>query len=182
MFARERHAPGATARARRLRSEMKPSEQRLWKELRKLDGHIRRQAPIGRFVVDFACHGKKLVIEVDGEVHERLDDVALRDHERSEWLQSQGYRVVRFTNREVDSNVFGVVDEIKRHLALPLDGEGLGWGVTAEGTGRMASAPNDALRPNASASPQSLTLSPSRGKGIEALPPSRRRGAVEGGR
>jgi very-short-patch-repair endonuclease len=155
---------------------MKPSEQRLWKELRQLDAHIRRQAPIGRYVVDFACHAKRLVIEVDGEVHERIDDVALRDHERAEWLRSQGYQVVRFTNREVDSDVFAVVDQVRKHLALPLDGEGLGWGVATEPTGRSRSAPNGALHPGAPPTPQSPTLSPSRGKGGETLPPSRRKG------
>jgi len=146
---------------------MKPSEQRLWKELRKLDAHIRRQAPIGRYIADFACQAKKLVIEVDGEVHERLDEVVLRDHERSEWLRGQGYRVVRFTNREVDADVFGVVEAIKRHLALPLDGEGLGWGVTAEATKRTgeASAPGGACPSSSMPPPQTPALSPSRGKG-----------------
>jgi very-short-patch-repair endonuclease len=178
MFEREHHAAGATGRARGLRAAMKPSEQRLWKELRKLDAHIRRQAPIGRYVVDFACHAKKLVIEVDGEVHERLDEVVLRDHERAEWLRSQGYTVVRFANREVGSNVFAVVETIKKHLALPLDGEGLGWGAGAEVTNaaRVAPAPNGALRPNSMRAPQTPTLSPSKGKGGETLPPSRRKG------
>jgi len=146
---------------------MTRAEQRLWTELRKLDAHIRRQAPIGRYIVDFACHAKKLVIEVDGEVHERLDDVALRDHERAEWLRSQGYKIVRFTNRQVDSNVFAVVEAIKHHLALPLDGEGLGWGVAAEATTSLkrAPAPSDALPSNSMPTPQTPTLSPSRGKG-----------------
>jgi len=45
-------------------------------------------------------------------VHERLAEVALRDHERSEWLRGQGYRVIRFTNRRVDADVSGVVDEV----------------------------------------------------------------------
>lgn len=146
---------------------MTPSEEHLWKALRKLDAHIRRQAPIGPYIVDFACHSRKLVIEVDGAVHERLDDVVLRDFERSEWLRSQGYRVIRFTNRQVDADLAAVVREIEHHLALPLDGEGLGWGATPEAPiGRkLAPAPNGALRLNAVPSPQSPTLSPSRGKG-----------------
>jgi very-short-patch-repair endonuclease len=167
MFEHQGHVEGAVARGRRLRETMTPSEQRLWKALRKLDAHIRRQAPIGRYIVDFACHGRKLVIEVDGEIHERLDEVVLRDFERSEWLRSQGYRVMRFTNRQVDADVAAVVREIEDHLALPLDGEGLGWGVSAEqamGHG-LAPAPNSDLRRDAMRSPQSPTLSPSRGKG-----------------
>ena len=118
MFERDGHVKGAVARARRLRSEMKPAERTLWRELRKLDAHVRRQAPIGPYVADFACHVKRLVIEVDGEVHERLAEVALRDHERSEWLKSQGYRVIRFTNRQVEADVWAVVEEIKRQLSL----------------------------------------------------------------
>jgi len=146
---------------------MTPSEQRLWKALRTLDVHIRRQAPIGPYIVDFACHSRKLVIEVDGEIHERLDDVALKDFERSDWLQSQGYRVVRFTNRQVDADVAAVVQDIEKQLALPLDGEGLGWGgfaVLVEDRG-LVSAPTGASRPTTLHSPQSPTLSPSRGKG-----------------
>jgi very-short-patch-repair endonuclease len=146
---------------------MKPAEQRLWAELRKVDAHIRRQAPIGPYICDFACHAKKLVIEVDGEVHERLPEVAARDLVRTEWLTSQGYRVVRFTNRQVDADVWAIVDEVKRHLALPLDGEGLGWGVTAEATSKplVAPTPNGDPLPNALLTPQSPALSPSRGKG-----------------
>src|SRR5581483_8352187 len=123
-------------------------------------------APIGKFVADFACHSRRLVIELDGEIHERLPQVALRDMARTEWLQTQGYRVVRFTNRQVDADVFSVVEEIKRHLALPLDGEGLGWGETATPGEwrRFALKPVRSLRPNASNTPQSPALSPSRGK------------------
>lgn len=167
MWEHEGHAKGAVGRARRLRSAMTPSEQRLWKALRKLDVHVRRQAPIGPYVVDFACHARKLVIEVDGEIHERLDDVALRDFERSQWLRSQGYQVVRVSNRQVDTDVATVIQQIEQHLALPLDGEGLGWGESAvlpEASG-LASEPTRVLRPTALCSPQSPALSPSRGKG-----------------
>ncbi|THD81021.1 MAG: endonuclease domain-containing protein [Phenylobacterium sp.] len=128
MFEREGNPRRSVAHARRLRNAMTPAEQTLWRELRKLDAHIRRQAPIGSYVADFACHSRRLVIEVDGELHERLAEVALRDRERSDWLRSQGYTVVRFTNREVEADVSAVVERVKHHLALPLDGEGLGWG------------------------------------------------------
>ena len=181
MFERQGRAKGAVARARRLRNTMKPSEQRLWRVLRGLDAHIRRQAPIGPYIADFACHSRKLVIEIDGEIHQRLDDVALRDFERAEWLRSQGYRVVRFTNRQVDDNLAAVVREIQHHLALPLDGEGLGWGVRTETAGQpdLAPAPLDSICLIPLPTPQSPTLSPSRGKGVErqARPPSRRKEA-----
>ena len=167
MFEREGHAPGAVGRARRLRSGMKPAEQKLWRELRRLDAHIRRQAPIGPYIADFACHAKRLVIEVDGEIHERLPEVGQRDQERSEWLKGRGYRVLRFTNRQVDADISGVIAAIRIALALPLDGEGLGWGVPAEPTLErvMAPAPSSASRPSSLPPPQSPALSPSRGKG-----------------
>jgi very-short-patch-repair endonuclease len=167
MFEHVSHAKDAVGRGRRLRNTMTSSEQRLWKALRKLDAHVRRQAPIGPYFVDFACHSRNLVIELDGEVHERLDEVVLKDFERSEWLRSQGYRVIRFTNRQVDADVAAVVREIEHHLALPLDGEGLGWGGSAVVTEEreLASTPTGGLPPTAMRSPQSLTLSPSRGKG-----------------
>jgi very-short-patch-repair endonuclease len=78
---------------------MTASESKLWAELRKLDLHIRRQAPIGRYVADFAQHAAKLVIEVDGARHD-LEDAQLHDHIRDEWLKSQGYRVLRVRDTE----------------------------------------------------------------------------------
>jgi very-short-patch-repair endonuclease len=167
MWERQGHTPAQIARGRRLRRSMGYCEQKLWRELRKLNAHIRRQAPVGNYVADFACHAKKLVIEVDGEVHERLDEVALRDHERAEWLRGQGYTVVRFTNRQVEDDIDAVVDEVRKHLALPLDGEGLGWGVSAESKSQpqVALSPTRAIRPGSLPAPQSPALSPSRGKG-----------------
>ena len=66
------------------------AEQILWRELRKLKLPTRRQAPIGPFFADFACHSRKLVIEVDCGIHERIADVAARDQARTEWLESRG--------------------------------------------------------------------------------------------
>jgi hypothetical protein len=116
MFERERHAPGAIGRARRLRSDMKPAEQKLWKELRKLDSHIRRQVPIGPYMADFACHSKRLVIEVDGEIHERVDEVVLRDHERAERLRGQGASSELTTGDHMAS---APNSAFRRGLALP---------------------------------------------------------------
>ena len=72
--------------------------------LRRLDDNWRRQAPIGRFVVDFANHARRIVVEVDGGVH-RLPHVELADAERDAWIASQGYRVVRISNREVTDDL-----------------------------------------------------------------------------
>ena len=119
MWEREGHAPGATRRARSLRRRMTWSEARLWEELRKLDANFRRQAPIGRYVADFASHGRKLVIEVDGGVHERLAEVAARDLERQAWLEGQGYRVIRFTDGQVRNDLAGCVAAVRTAVGLP---------------------------------------------------------------
>lgn len=58
---------------------------------------MRRQHPVGRYVVDFACVPLRMVIEIDGGVHER-DDVVLRDHLRQTEIEALGWTVVRFTN------------------------------------------------------------------------------------
>ena len=118
MYERDRHGPGATGRSRGLKRRSTWTEVRLWKELQKLDANFRRQAPIGRYFADFASHARKLVIEVDGEIHERLAEVALRDIERQAWLESQGYRVLRFTGAQVRDDVHACVDEVRRLLGL----------------------------------------------------------------
>ncbi len=94
------HAAGAVGRARHLRRDMTLGEKVLWKELRRLDLHVRRQVPMGRYVADFAIHAARLIVEVDGPQHEQPDQV-LHDAQRTERLASQGYRVLRFTSAEV---------------------------------------------------------------------------------
>ncbi|MFC3068531.1 DUF559 domain-containing protein [Phenylobacterium soli] len=87
-------------RARALRQAAPATERRLWSLLRnrRLDGlKFRRQAPIGVYVVDFLCLRHRLVIEADGPFHDPE-----RDTVRDAWLAAQGFRVLRFTNREVD--------------------------------------------------------------------------------
>ena len=93
------HANGAIKRARRLRRSMTASERVLWEALRRLNLHIRRQAPLGRYVVDFVHHGARLVIEVDGGRHD-LPDAQINDAERDAWLAVQGYRVLRIRDRD----------------------------------------------------------------------------------
>lgn len=103
-----------TSRARILRREATPAERRLWKQLKQLDiagGHFRRQAPIGPYFADFACHQTKLVVEIDGEQH-GFDEERRRDGIRTAYLGRAGYRVLRFWNAEVFSNLDGVVETI----------------------------------------------------------------------
>jgi very-short-patch-repair endonuclease len=101
-------------RARRLRRDMTDAERKLWWNLRRLPiehSHFRRQATIGPYFADFACHERRLVIEVDGGQHNKPDNVA-RDAERSAYLQSQGYRILRFWNNDVLKNINGVMEAI----------------------------------------------------------------------
>src|SRR6185369_8756124 len=91
------------ARARSLRNRQTEPEQKLWWHLRHrlpTDGtHFRRQVPIGPYVADFCCLKAKLIIEVDGNQH-GFDGYVLRDKKRSAYLASQGFSVLRFSNRE----------------------------------------------------------------------------------
>ncbi len=102
--------PRNRAFAKSMRQEMTKAELRLWARLRKpgLSGlRFRRQVPIGPFIVDFFCPESRLVVEVDGDQHGRAEGEK-RDSERDAWLTTQGYRVLRFSNREVMVNIEGV--------------------------------------------------------------------------
>ncbi len=110
--------PRIVRNARRLRKEMTFPEKRLWAELRGTKLHVRRQAPLGRYIADFVSHDCRLVIEVDGAPHEVFADRALRDIERDAWLATQGYRALRFTNAQVMEQMEQVLSEIDA-AALP---------------------------------------------------------------
>ena len=112
------HSASASAieRARRLRGDMTVSELRLWTRLRgeQIDGYrFRRQVPIGPYIVDFACPRLKLIVEVDGGQHAVG---AERDGERTSWLESRGYRVLRFWNNDVLDELEGVVETIRSEI------------------------------------------------------------------
>jgi very-short-patch-repair endonuclease len=106
-------------RARVLRRRATEPEQRLWWHLRHhlpLDGtHFRRQVPIGPYIADFCCLKAKLIIEVDGD-HHGYDENLAKDAKRTEYLASQGYSVLRFSNREVMTEMDGVLEAIYAHL------------------------------------------------------------------
>ena len=95
-----------TGMARRLRRDSTNAELRLWNKLRgrAINGHkFVRQQPIGRYVVDFLCREKRLVIEVDGGQH----DDSERDRMRAQWLCEHNYRILRFWNNDIMSNMDG---------------------------------------------------------------------------
>jgi len=100
--------------ARKLRKNLTEAEKYLWYVLRlnHLGVKFRRQAPIGKYIVDFACYDKKLVVELDGGQHFENKD----DEERDGWLRQQGFNVLRFWNNEVLENREGAVLKIKEYL------------------------------------------------------------------
>jgi very-short-patch-repair endonuclease len=105
-------------RARWLRNNMTPQEVKLWVQLKYLNEnghHFRRQVPIAPFIVDFAEKSSKLVIEVDGSQHGE-DARQLKDSSRDNSLDKLGYRVLRFWNIDVDTNMDGVIDTITNEL------------------------------------------------------------------
>jgi very-short-patch-repair endonuclease len=98
--------------ARELRKSLTGAEQRLWYVLRNRQSGVikfRRQHPIGKYIVDFYCPKSRLIIEIDGDSH---GDSQEYDRQRTEWLESQGYQVIRFSNREVKEHFDTVIADI----------------------------------------------------------------------
>jgi very-short-patch-repair endonuclease len=115
-FMRKRTAKGSSpevaSAAQRLRKQMTPAEACLWQALRnyQLEGlKFRRQHPLAGFVLDFYCPALRLVIEVDGEIHQQQHEA---DTARTEKLQHLGCTVLRFSNDDVLTNLNTVLTEI----------------------------------------------------------------------
>ena len=116
MAFRIRTDPKPLSHARRMRAEMTDAERRLWSRLRRrqIEGlHFRKQVEIGNYVVDFCCLKRRLIVEVDGSQHAERE---AQDERRTDWLNDEGYRVLRFWNNEVLQNTDGVVEMILRVL------------------------------------------------------------------
>jgi len=107
--------------SRKLRSEMTEAELYLWQHLRARQLHgfkFRRQHPVGKYILDFACTDVKLAIEVDGGQHNELQN---QDNERTAWLETQGWKVLRFWNNEVLQNIEGVLEQVYNELSNKTD-------------------------------------------------------------
>ena len=114
------------AAARRLRRDSTRAESILWDALRagRLNGlRFRRQHPLGRFVVDFCCPSARLIVELDGPVH---DEQAERDAARTAQLEAYGYTVLRFPNADVEQKLAGVLQTILATVPPPPGGFGGG--------------------------------------------------------
>ena len=110
--------PRNTTRAKELRNATTPAERTLWRCLsgRKIGGwKFSRQMPVGPYFADFLCREAQLIVELDGYSHDMRQAY---DERRDLWLTENGYRVLRFTNSDVMTNIEGVVFEIERSLAL----------------------------------------------------------------
>ena len=114
-------------KARFLRNNLTEQEQKLWNIIRNRQFYgyrFLRQYCIGNYVVDFICRSKKIIIEIDGGQH-NFDKNIEYDIRRTEFLQSKGYKVIRFWNNDIDNNINGVYEklrevfEIDTHLNPP---------------------------------------------------------------
>ena len=102
--------------ARNLRKDSTIQERRLWNLLKNRQFHnlkFKRQVPIGNYIVDFMCSELKLVIELDGGQHNEDENIKY-DENRTKYLNSQGYTVLRFWNNDVYTNINGVLEEIEK--------------------------------------------------------------------
>lgn len=109
-----------TERARGLRQRQTFAEKKFWQAVRasRLDGlRFRRQYPIDRYFADFACESLKLVIELDGRVHDG-DDQQLLDYSRQREIEALGWFVLRFTNDQVIGSLPAVLDAIRDQAKL----------------------------------------------------------------
>ncbi len=98
--------------AKHLRKQGTDAERLLWNRLRARQIHglrFRRQEPIGQYIADFLCYEVKMVIEVDGGQHAGQKQY---DEKRDHWMASQGFRVLRFWDHEVLTNINGVLEKI----------------------------------------------------------------------
>jgi very-short-patch-repair endonuclease len=111
---------------------MTDAERRLWRhiKIRQLDGKkFRRQAPIGDYIVDFVCFGVKLIVELDGGQHASQ---VQEDDARTAWLNSQGFRVMRFWDYQIFEElepvleaIWNAVRDIPPPRSSPTRGEGV---------------------------------------------------------
>jgi very-short-patch-repair endonuclease len=129
--------------ARAYRREPTRTEAILWQGLRKqqVDGRkFRRQHRIGPFLVDFFCPDERLIVEVDGPVHDLQRD---RDRERQELIEALGFRFLRLTTAEVEQDLSGVIEKIQAaFLPSPPAGEGSGEGGPKEAPAMSNTSPS----------------------------------------
>src|SRR5688572_30469480 len=109
--------PRLTGFARQLRTDATPEERLLWARLSSYRPRFTRQLRIGDFVVDLACRSARLGVELDGSQHLRTTE---RDEKRTAFLESRGWKIIRFWNNDVSDNPDGVAEAILLEVAARL--------------------------------------------------------------
>ena len=107
-----------TILARNLRKNSTIQERRLWNLLKNRQFHnlkFKRQQPIGDYIVDFICKEAKIIIEIDGGQHNEPENIEY-DKTRTEYLNTLGYKVIRFWNNEIYENIEGVLLRLKEEI------------------------------------------------------------------
>lgn len=139
-------------KAKEMRNKPTEAERMLWNVLsnKGMDGlKFRRQHIIGEYIVDFVCLEKRLVIEVDGSIH-NVPEQMEHDKIRTEWLESKGFKVVRFLNHDVLNDLFNTIESIRKELsttngAPPSGAGGARFLTLRQQSQKTAGAPNLAL-------------------------------------
>ena len=101
-----------------LRKTETPAERMLWRKIKgkQLDGYrFRQQHGYGPYVLDFYCPALRLCIELDGDVHDE-ERVRIKDEERTEFLCEQRIHVLRFRNKDVETDVDGVLNRVREYI------------------------------------------------------------------
>ena len=103
--------------AKKLRNNVTPTEMILWGRLKEYFPNLkfRRQHPVSLYIVDLYCHTEKLVIEIDGSIHD-LEEIKISDEIRQKDLEYLCLKVIRFTTNEIKNNLEAVLQTIEKHL------------------------------------------------------------------
>lgn len=102
--------------ARNLRKNMTDQERKFWQIIRNRQFHgyrFLRQYAMDKYIVDFICREKNIIIELDGGQHNEERNI-IYDKERTDYLRSKGYKVIRFWNNDIDNNIEGVYLELEK--------------------------------------------------------------------
>jgi len=138
-------------KAKEMRNCPTEAEKMLWNVLsnKGIDNNkFRRQHIIGEYIVDFVCLEKRLVIEVDGSIHNQPEQIK-HDKKITEWLESKGFRIVRYSNQQILNDILNSAESIRKELSTNLIAPPMGAGGTfltlRQQSVKTAGAPNIAL-------------------------------------
>ncbi|MEE3349323.1 MAG: endonuclease domain-containing protein [Candidatus Gastranaerophilaceae bacterium] len=113
-----KHKSTTLNQAKMLRKNMTEQEKVLWNLLRNNQFYglkFRRQVPIGNYVADFVCEIHNVIIELDGGQHNEPENIE-KDKQRTDFLESKGYKIIRFWNNEIDNNLEGACEVIYKTI------------------------------------------------------------------